>query len=35
VPNSILVEKDHLLLSNDPLGIYEFARSSASTHRSE
>jgi hypothetical protein len=35
VPNSILVEKDHLLLSNDPLGIYEFVRSSASVHRSE
>jgi hypothetical protein len=27
VPNSILVEKEHLLLGNDPLGIYEFPRS--------
>jgi hypothetical protein len=35
VPNSILVEKDDLLLGNDPLGIYEFARSSGNTHRSE
>jgi hypothetical protein len=28
VPNFILVETDHLLLGNDPLGIYEFPRSS-------
>ena len=28
VPNFILVEKDHLLLGGDPLGIYEFPRSS-------
>jgi len=27
VPNFILVEKEHLLLGNDPLGIYEFPRS--------
>jgi hypothetical protein len=26
VPNFILVEKDHLLLGGDPLGIYEFPR---------
>jgi hypothetical protein len=26
VPNFILVEKDRLLLGNDPLGIYEFPR---------
>jgi hypothetical protein len=29
VPNFILVEKDRLLLGGDPLGIYEFLRSSA------
>lgn len=35
VPNFILVEKDRLLLGNDPLGIYEFPRSSSNVHRSE
>jgi hypothetical protein len=29
VPNFILVEKDSLLLGNDPLGLYEFPRSSS------
>jgi hypothetical protein len=27
VPDFVLVEKDDLLLGNDPLGIYEFPRS--------
>ena len=31
VPNFILVEKEHLLLGSDPLGIYEFPRSSGKT----
>ncbi len=35
VPNFILVEKDHLLLGNEPLGIYEFPRSFSSPHRSQ
>lgn len=35
VPNFILVEKDHLLLGNDPLGIYEFPRSSGKVHPPE
>jgi len=35
VPNFILVEKDHLFLGNDPLGIYEFPRSSGKVHRPE
>jgi hypothetical protein len=35
VPNFILVEKDRLLLGNDPLGIYEFPRSSGNVQRSE
>jgi hypothetical protein len=35
VPGFILVEKDDLLLGNDPLGIYEFPRSSAKKHQSE
>jgi hypothetical protein len=35
VPNSILVETDRLLLGNDPLGIYEFPRSSGSIRRAE
>jgi hypothetical protein len=35
VPNFVLVEKDQLLLGNDPLGIYEFPRSSGNAHRSE
>jgi hypothetical protein len=35
VPNTILVEKDHLLLGSDPLGIYEFSRSSGNLNRSE
>jgi hypothetical protein len=35
VPNFVLVEKDHLLLGNDPLGIYAFPRSSGNVHRSE
>ena len=35
VPNFILVEKDHLLLGNDPLGIYEFPRTSGSIRRPE
>jgi len=33
VPNFVLVEKDDLLLGNDPLGIYEFPRSSSKVHR--
>lgn len=33
-PNFILVEKDHLLLGNDPLGIYEFPRPSSGKERS-
>jgi len=32
VPNFILVEKDELLLGNDPLGIYGFPRSSSKIH---
>jgi DNA-binding beta-propeller fold protein YncE len=32
VPHFILVEKDDLLLGNDPLGIYEFARASNKVH---
>jgi len=35
VPGFILVGKDDLLLGNDPLGIYEFPRSSAKKHSSE
>jgi len=35
VPNFILVEKDDLLLGNDPLGIYEFPRSSGKVRRPE
>jgi hypothetical protein len=35
VPNSILVETDRLILGNDPLGIYEFPRSSGSIRRAE
>ena len=35
VPDFILVEEDRLLLGNDPLGIYEFPRSSGVVHRSE
>ena len=35
VPNFILVEKDRLLLGNDPLGIYEFSRASGNVPRSE
>ena len=35
VPNFILVEKDRLLLGNDPLGIYEFPRSSGGIRRVE
>jgi hypothetical protein len=35
VPNFILVEKDRLLLGNDPLGIYEFPRSSGGIRRAE
>jgi hypothetical protein len=32
VPNFVRVEKDDLLLGNDPLGIYEFPRSSSKIH---
>ena len=35
VPGFILVEKDDLLLGNDPLGIYEFPRYSAKKQPSE
>jgi hypothetical protein len=35
VPNSILAEKNRLLLGADPLGIYEFPRLSGNTHASE
>src|SRR5579872_992094 len=35
VPNFILVEKDHLLLGNDPLGIFEFPRPSGKFQRAE
>jgi hypothetical protein len=35
VPHFVLVEKDDLLLGNDPLGIYEFPRSSSKVHRPE
>jgi hypothetical protein len=35
VPSSIFVERERLLLGNDPLGIYEFARSSGTIRRSE
>lgn len=35
VPNFILVEKEHLLLGNDLLGIYQFPRSSGKVHRTE
>jgi hypothetical protein len=35
VPSSIFVERERLLLGNDPLGIYEFARSSDTIRRSE
>jgi hypothetical protein len=35
VPNFILVEKDRLLLGSDPLGIYEFSRSSGNLPHSE
>ena len=35
VPNSIFVERDRLLLGNDPLGIYEFAPSPGTIHRAE
>lgn len=34
VPNSILVEKDRLLLGNDPLGVYEFPRSAGNPRAS-
>jgi hypothetical protein len=34
-PNFILVEKDDLLLGNDPLGIYEFPRHSDKVQRPE
>lgn len=35
VPNFVLVEPDRLLLGNDPLGIYEFPRSSGAIRRPE
>ena len=35
VPNFILVEKDRLLVGNDPLGVYEFPRSAGNTRASQ